>query len=165
MANPVMDAAVKSEAPEIAPFGPKFAAFFVPGSGQPHREDNNAARCRGGLLHFVAMWAFHWQLWSYVQRDTVDWDWFDGPFIAVATAMFVEFVIASFVGLGASPVGIIAIIITQKIQGQKPDWQPARPKRFAWFIGYFMVAICLVSTLVIEDRSIQKPILLAVTGI
>jgi hypothetical protein len=164
MANPT---AADEKGPVATPstFGPEFCMFFAPGHGINYRECQNSARTRGGILHFVAAWAFHWQLQSFVQRDEVDWEWFDTPFLAVALFMFAEFILASFLGLGFSPIGVISIIITQKIQGQEADWRCARPKRFAWFIGYFMVAICIAAQLAVDDFVARKAILIAVAGI
>jgi hypothetical protein len=147
--------------------------FFVPGHGAHHEEAGNAARARAGLLNLVAMWAFTFQLMSYVQvtDDTIDatvkwqlWGWFDNVFLGVAISMAVEFALASVFGLGCSPVGIIGIALATKnpLYKQEPGWSPSRPKRFAWFIGFFMVMICVVVLTTVSDYKVQKPAIMTV---
>jgi hypothetical protein len=54
---------------------------------------------------------------------------------AVSTLFFVEFLTRLTVGLGHSPMGVIARAMTFR---GVPDWVSAKPKRFAWKLGLGM---------------------------
>jgi hypothetical protein len=54
-----------------------------------------------------------------------------------------EFLSSSFFGLTPiSPVGCIATLVSMRLY-KEPLWTPAKPKRFSWMLGLFVVGTCL----------------------
>jgi len=65
-----------------------------------------------------------------------------------------EFLVSANIGLGPiAPVGVLATVIAHVLQ-PKPFWKPARPKRFAWYIGLTLATSCLVVFLVRDSMGI-----------
>ena len=62
---------------------------------------------------------------------------------AVSTFFFVEFLSRLTVGLTYSPVGVISRAMTL---GRVPDWVSAKPKRFAWKLGFAMAFSMMIIT-------------------
>lgn len=65
------------------------------------------------------------------------------PIKLVTAFFFVEFLLRVTRGLGASPVGLLARLLTW---GRPPLWVSARPKRFAWTLGLAMSLAMTVIT-------------------
>jgi hypothetical protein len=142
----------------------KFVVWFRSAN---HKENENAVRARAGVINFVAVSVICVLSISYVQESDGDVDWSGlGPALyPVMMTMLLEFLISSLFGLAVSPLGVLATILSYHILGQKPVWKPARPKRFAWFLGMCMVASCVASSLVITDTSIKKPLIISFASV
>lgn len=65
------------------------------------------------------------------------------PIQIITTFFFLEFLIRVTVGLGYSPVGVVARWMTRR---HPPDWVSAKPKRFAWTLGLTMSLAMMVIT-------------------
>ncbi len=97
--------------------------------------DEHAVRMRAGLLNIISWIALgntfgpRNALVVYVLAPIVGWEF-------LTTIMF---------GLGPlSPLATIANVLTHHFQ-PKPHWKPARPKQFAWSIGFFLVLTCAIT--------------------
>mmetsp|Transcript_17377 Transcript_17377/g.47435 ORF Transcript_17377/g.47435 Transcript_17377/m.47435 type:complete len:127 (+) Transcript_17377:925-1305(+) len=74
-----------------------------------------------------------------------------------------DFIISANIGLGISPIGTIATILAHFLQPE-PHWKPARPKRFAWYIGLVLATSCLLIFLLRDsmDKDLYRPLIGAV---
>lgn len=96
--------------------------------------DEHAVRIRAGLLHLLS-WTSIINL-TYLREPTI-------AFSVMITAMF-EFVTSTIFGMTpVAPLGTIATLIAMVLHPQ-PLWVPARPKRFAWSLGFLIVVVCFV---------------------
>jgi Domain of unknown function (DUF4395) len=87
--------------------------------------DERVVRAAAGLTMVIGAVAF-----SYA--------YFDKQYVllqATATLFLVEFLTRVTLGIGRSPVGLVARAM---IRGQPPEWVSAKPKRFAWTLGLVM---------------------------
>jgi thiol-disulfide isomerase/thioredoxin len=96
--------------------------------------DEHAVRARAGVLNIFSwiaimnfyLWQESWIVW--VLWPIVCWDMFA----------------ASVWGLTPlAPIGVLGTCLARLVQ-PKPYWKPAKPKRFAWVIGFSLVNICFV---------------------
>jgi len=65
------------------------------------------------------------------------------PIRAVTAFFFVDFTLRVWLGLGRSPVGLLARTLTRTMP---PEWVSAAPKRFAWSLGLVMSLAMTVIT-------------------
>src|SRR4051812_31416642 len=65
------------------------------------------------------------------------------PLQLVSAVFAVEFLIRVTAGIGRSPVGLVAGLMTRH---RRPQWVSARPKRFAWTLGLAMSTAMAVIT-------------------
>lgn len=77
------------------------------------------------------------------------------PIQIVTTLFFFEFLIRVTVGIGYSPVGMIAYRMTRR---QTPQWVSAQPKRFAWTLGLVMS----LAMMIITNTGIRGPLPLTI---
>ncbi len=77
------------------------------------------------------------------------------PIQIVTTLFFVEFLIRVTVGIGYSPMGLIAYRMTRR---QTPQWVSAQPKRFAWTMGLVMS----LAMMIITNSGIRGPLPLTI---
>lgn len=77
------------------------------------------------------------------------------PIQIVTTLFFFEFLIRVTVGIGYSPVGLIAYRMTRR---QPPQWVSAQPKRFAWTLGLVMS----LAMMIITNSGIRGPLPLTI---
>jgi len=73
------------------------------------------------------------------------------PIQIVTTLFFFEFLIRVTVGIGYSPMGLIAYRMTRR---QPPQWVSAQPKRFAWTMGLVMS----MAMMIITNSGIRGPL-------
>lgn len=130
-----------------------------------HKENENVVRARAGLINLVGVSVVYLQSISYVQGDDVDWSGLGTALRPLLWVMLSEFAVGSLFGLAISPIGVLATIISYHILHQEPLWKPARPKRFAWFLGMCMVASCLGFSLFIGNSQIKKPLIICFASI
>ena len=77
------------------------------------------------------------------------------PIQIVTTLFFFEFLIRVTVGIGYSPMGLIAYRMTRQ---QAPQWVSAQPKRFAWTMGLVMS----LAMMIITNSGIRGPLPLTI---
>lgn len=77
------------------------------------------------------------------------------PIQIVTTLFFFEFLIRVTVGIGYSPMGLIAYRMTRR---QAPHWVSAQPKRFAWTMGLVMS----LAMMIITNSGIRGPLPLTI---
>lgn len=77
------------------------------------------------------------------------------PIQIVTTLFFFEFLIRVTVGIGFSPMGLIAYRMTRR---QTPQWVSAQPKRFAWTMGLVMS----LAMMIITNSGIRGPLPLTI---
>ena len=77
------------------------------------------------------------------------------PIQIVTTLFFIEFLIRATVGIGYSPMGLIAYRMTRR---QAPQWVSAQPKRFAWTMGLVMS----LAMMIITNSGIRGPLPLTI---
>jgi hypothetical protein len=69
------------------------------------------------------------------------------PIRTVTAFFFVDFTLRVWWGLGRSPVGVLARVLTRVLTpAMSPDWVSAAPKRFAWTLGLVMSVTMTVIT-------------------
>eukprot|EP00538_Stauroneis_constricta_P006829 CAMPEP_0119565700 /NCGR_PEP_ID=MMETSP1352-20130426/30915_1 /TAXON_ID=265584 /ORGANISM="Stauroneis constricta, Strain CCMP1120" /LENGTH=435 /DNA_ID=CAMNT_0007614681 /DNA_START=113 /DNA_END=1420 /DNA_ORIENTATION=+ len=108
--------------------------------------DEHAVRARAGLLNVITwialMNVFFWNDKVYVQVlfPLVAW----------------EFLTSMTLGLTpVSPIGVLGTLLSIALHPEGPYWKPAKPKRFAWFIGLTLACTCL--TLFVLRKDIGEP--------
>jgi hypothetical protein len=84
--------------------------------------NENAVRAAAGLTMVIGAVAF---AFAYFDQEYI-------PLQIASTLFFVEFLVRITIGLRASPMGVLAHLMTR---GYPPDWVSAKPKRFAWTLG------------------------------
>ena len=96
--------------------------------------DEHAVRIRAGLLNIIA--------WLAVTNVFI---WRNTNFIPVVYPLvaFEFFTSANFGMSPIAPVGTIATVAAHILQ-PTPYWKPAKPKRFAWYIGLTLSTTCLI---------------------
>lgn len=77
------------------------------------------------------------------------------PIQIVTTLFFFEFLIRVTVGIGYSPMGLVAYRMTRR---QAPQWVSAQPKRFAWTMGLVMS----LAMMIITNNGIRGPLPLTI---
>ncbi|KAL7503459.1 hypothetical protein ACHAXN_003124 [Cyclotella atomus] len=93
--------------------------------------DEHAVRIRGGLLNIITWIALMNVL--FLQKETIVY--------CIFPLVFWEMLSASTFGLTPlAPIGTLAAVMAT-IFWSEPHWKPAKPKRFAWWIGLFMVSL------------------------
>lgn len=95
--------------------------------------DEHAVRIRAGFLNIISWLAviniFIWKQPNFVR--------FVYPLVAF------EFIASANLGMGpVAPIGVISTVIASILQ-PIPYWKPAKPKRFAWYIGLGLATSCL----------------------
>ena len=96
--------------------------------------DEHAVRARAGLLNYVT-WVAIINVWFWKEPDYVQWLF---PIVAY------EFITSMIVGLTPiSPFGILGTLMAIVLHPE-PYWKPAKPKRFAWFIGFCLAFMCFM---------------------
>jgi hypothetical protein len=95
--------------------------------------NENEVRAAAGVTMVIGAVAF-----SYAYFDHLFL-----PLKIVTSFFFVEFLIRVTVGFQFSPIRVVCRAITR---GQPPDWVSAKPKRFAWTLGWAMAAAMTVIT-------------------
>jgi len=135
---------------------------------QPHRPDGvlvvagnelrapvvneNEARVAAGITMALGAVAF-----VYANFDKLFW-----PIRTVSTFFAVDFLVRVTLGLRYSPTGVLAAWLTRR---QSPQWVSAKPKRFAWTLGFAMaLAMTVVTNLRIHGR-IPRTICLTCLGL
>ncbi len=126
-----------------------------------------AVRIRAGLLLFIpiymaftlwdAIYGSHWIVDGNTAVDTLDTDW-DGNIIysvqairraydythqtwVLLYALFEMLAGMTVITSRLSPTIYIASLLAKR---RPPEWKPLVPKRFAWTLGAFFIAVCLV---------------------
>jgi Domain of unknown function (DUF4395) len=95
--------------------------------------DENEVRAAAGLTMVVGAVAFSY---AYFAKQYI-------PLRIAASLFFVDFLLRLTVGLGYSPVGVVARGIAR---GRPAEWVSLRPKRFAWTLGLGMALAMTVIT-------------------
>jgi hypothetical protein len=95
--------------------------------------DENEVRAAAGLTMAIGAVAFGYAY--FTQRYA--------PLQVVTSFLFAEFLLRVTIGLRSSPVGLLARAMTSM---RRPEWVPARPKRFAWTLGLGMTSAMTVIT-------------------
>jgi Domain of unknown function (DUF4395) len=95
--------------------------------------NENEVRAAAGLTMVAGAVAFSY---AYFDKQYI-------PLQVIAAVFFVEFLIRVTLGLRHSPFGLLARAITRD---RRPDWVPAKPKRFAWSLGLAMALAMTVIT-------------------
>lgn len=96
--------------------------------------DEHAVRIRGGILNIIT-WIALMNVLFLEQKAIV---------YTIFPLVFFEMLTASTFGLTPiAPIGTFASLITP-IFWSEPNWKPAKPKRFAWWIGLFMVTLYFI---------------------
>jgi hypothetical protein len=95
--------------------------------------NENEVRAAAGLTMVAGAVAFSY---AYFHKQYV-------PLQVIAAVFSAEFLIRLTAGLRYSPFGLLARAITS---GHRPDWVPARPKRFAWSLGLAMAFAMTIIT-------------------
>jgi thiol-disulfide isomerase/thioredoxin len=116
--------------------------------------DEHAVRIRAGLLNIVT-WIALMNVWFWRSTNFV-------PILYPIVAF--EFLVSANLGLGPiAPIGVLATIIASYLQ-PKPYWKPAKPKRFAWYIGLTLATTCLIIYLVRGNlsESVYRPLISSV---
>lgn len=142
----------------------KFVIWFRPTN---HKENEYVVRARAGVINVVAVSVICILSISYVQESEGDvgWSGLSSALYPVMVTMLLEFLISSLFGLAVSPLGVLATILSYHILCQKPVWKPARPKRFAWFLGMCMVGSCVTFSLLITDTNVKKPLIISFASV
>lgn len=96
--------------------------------------DEHAVRIRAGILNVV----------TYIALMNI-WFWRDPIFVSILYPIVaMEFIVSANMGLGPlAPIGFIATYLAKSFH-PKPFWKPAKPKRFAWYIGLTLATTCLI---------------------
>ncbi|KAL3780148.1 hypothetical protein HJC23_012594 [Cyclotella cryptica] len=93
--------------------------------------DEHAVRIRGGVLNIIT-WIALMNVLFLEQKAIV---------YTIFPLVFFEMLTASTFGLTPiAPIGTFSSLIST-IFWSEPDWKPAKPKRFAWWVGLFMVTL------------------------
>lgn len=93
--------------------------------------DEHAVRIRGGLLNIITWIALMNVL--FLEKKAIVY--------TIFPLVFFEMLTASTFGLTPiAPIGTLAALLAT-IFWSEPHWKPAKPKRFAWWIGLFMVTL------------------------
>ncbi len=95
--------------------------------------NEHQAKAAAGITLAVGAVAF-----VYANFDKLFW-----PIRTVSTFFFVDFLIRVTAGLERSPSGIVAGWMTRR---HEPQWVSAKPKRFAWSLGFTMALAMAVIT-------------------
>jgi hypothetical protein len=95
--------------------------------------DENRVRACAGMTMVLGAVAF-----AYAYFRQVYW-----PLQVVSALFALDFLIRVTAGLGYSPVGVLAGLLTRH---HRPDWVSAAPKRFAWTLGLAMSGAMAVIT-------------------
>ena len=134
VAGPASEKPVTLDNIANAPFlsNPVFALGHRVKNSEDMYMDEHAVRARAGVLNIfswiailnILLWQEDWIVW--VLWPIVCWDMFA----------------ASIWGLTPlAPIGVLGTCLARLVQ-PKPYWKPAKPKRFAWVIGFSLVNIC-----------------------
>ena len=96
--------------------------------------NEHAVRIRAGLLNIISWFA----LFNIYK-------WNEPIFVyAIWPVVFLEMTSSMFIGLTPiAPLGTLATVMSYYLS-PRPLWKPAEPKRFAWFIGFILVVMCMV---------------------
>ena len=93
--------------------------------------DEHAVRIRGGILNIITWIAIMNVL--FLEEKAIVY--------TIFPLVFFEMLTASTFGLTPiAPIGTLASLIAT-VFWPEPHWKPAKPKRFAWWIGLFMVTL------------------------
>lgn len=96
--------------------------------------DEHAVRIRAGILNIIT-WIVIINIFFWQERIFV-------PILYPLVAF--EFIVSATMGLAPiAPIGTIATIIASSLHPE-PYWKPAKPKRFAWYIGLALASMCLL---------------------
>lgn len=117
----------------------KYGKWWEPGhhANPEHPEqvymDEHAVRIRAGFLNIIS--------WLAVTNIFI---WKEPKFVAAVypLAAFEFLASANFGMTPIAPLGVISTIIASILQ-PVPYWKPAKPKRFAWYIGLALATSCL----------------------
>lgn len=116
--------------------------------------DEHAVRIRAGLLNVITWVAI---LNVFYIRDLT--------LVSVIFGIVAwEFVFSMAFGLTPfAPLGVIATLIAVVLQ-PSPLWKPAKPKRFAWFVGMLLALSCFILVQFKDDISYSafKPAVAAI---
>jgi thiol-disulfide isomerase/thioredoxin len=94
--------------------------------------DEHAVRARAGLLNIMT-WIAIINVFFWKEPDYVQWLF---PIVAY------EFITSMIVGLTPiSPFGVLGTLMAIVLHPE-PHWKPAKPKRFAWLIGFLLSLSC-----------------------
>ena len=107
--------------------------------------DEGQVRAAAGLTLALGTVAFAYAYFAQIYA----------PIKIVTTLFFIEFLIRVTVGIGYSPMGLIAFRMTYR---QTPQWVSAQPKRFAWTLGLVMS----LAMMVITNSGIRGPVPLTI---
>lgn len=107
--------------------------------------EDGQVRAAAGLTLAIGAIAFAYAYFAQVYA----------PIQIVTTLFFFEFLIRVTVGIGYSPMGMIAHRMTRR---QTPQWVSAQPKRFAWTLGLVMS----LAMMIITNSGIRGPLPLTI---
>lgn len=117
--------------------------------------DEHVVRIRGGVLNIIT-WIALMNILFLEQKAIV---------YTLFPLVFFEMLMASTFGLTPiAPIGTFASLITT-IFWSEPNWKPAKPKRFAWWIGLFMVTLYFTIFSLRENINNYKGYLVMVVSI
>jgi hypothetical protein len=139
----------------------KPALFF---RATAHKEDANVVRARAGLLNIYVVSAVVIQSIAYIETPYVDWSGVYPVAVSRMSFLFVDYALASLFGMAMSPFGMLGIVIVHHILNHPPAWKPARPMRFAWFLGSLMATCLLLTLVLIKNYKVAKPIILSIAS-
>lgn len=96
--------------------------------------DEHAVRIRAGILNIIT--------WIVIINISF---WRNSAFVEILYPFVAfEFIVSANMGLGPlAPMGVLATVIASALHPE-PYWKPARPKRFAWYIGLGLATTCLI---------------------
>lgn len=129
-----------------------------------HKEDANVVRARAGLLNIYVVSAVVIQSIAYIETPYVDWSGMYPVAVTQMVFLLLDYALASLFGMAASPFGMLGIVIAHHILSHPPAWKPARPLRFAWFLGSLMATCLLLTQVLIKDYKVAKPIILTIAS-
>lgn len=116
--------------------------------------DEHAVRIRAGILNTIT-WIAVINIFFWKEPIMV-------PILFPIVAF--EFLVSANFGLGPiAPIGTVATFMASKLHPE-PYWKPARPKRFAWYIGLFLATSCLTIFLLRKEmnKDLYQPLIAAV---
>ena len=113
--------------------------------------DEHAVRIRAGFLNVIS--------WLAVINIFI---WREPNFVRVVYPIVAfEFITSANFGMTPiAPIGVISTIMASILQ-PTPYWKPAKPKRFAWYVGLFLATSCLTIFLLRKeiDKDLYTPLI------